>query len=123
MQSIVKQVWLYPLICLVLGGITGCASLPDAQQTGAAADTAPEPVPSTPEGQLLNALAGAAAGVEILLPEGVRATADQSYAAASGRTCRQTRLSYHDGRVVQRLACEIDGRWQWVPAVTLTLGD
>ena len=120
MQPFIKSSRRYPLFLLALFGLAGCASLPDALHpltTGEVA--AAEPLPPTPEGQLLASLAGAEPGVDILLPDGVRAVADEAYAAASGRTCRQTRLDYPDGRVAHRLACEIHGQWQWVPAVIL----
>ena len=122
MQPFIKSSRRYPLFFLALFGLAGCASLPDALQPstmGGAAAAAAEALPATPEGQLLASLGGAAPGADILLPDGVRAVADEAYAAASGRTCRQTRLDYPDGRVAHRLACEIEGRWQWVPAVIL----
>lgn len=113
---------LSPLFFLVFLGLTGCASLPGVLQpsaTGVAPEGGAVAQPMTPEGQLLASLAGAEPGADILLPDGVRAVADEAYAAASGRTCRQARLDYPDGRVAHRLACEIHGQWQWVPAVIL----
>jgi hypothetical protein len=117
---------LHLLCCLPFLSLAGCASLSGSYTDEGgpeAAVEAPPITPATPEAQLLVALEGAVPGAEILLPEGVRAVAGPGYAAASGRHCREARLSYPDGRATQRLACKIEGRWQWVPAVTLTLTD
>jgi len=122
MQPMVNSLRFLPLFLFAFLGLAGCASLPGVLQpsaTGVAPEGGAVAQPMTPEGQLLASLAGAEPGADILLPDGVRAVADEAYAAASGRTCRQARLDYPDGRVADRLACEIDGRWQWVPAVIL----
>jgi hypothetical protein len=126
MQALAKLTPVKLLLCLPLLSLGGCASLPDASSGKAESKTAAATAasaPSTPEAQLLVALDGAAPGADIVLPEGVRAVADEAYAAASGRWCRAVRLNYPDGRVAQRLACKISGQWQWAPAVTLTLSD
>lgn len=124
MQPIFKPNRLSPLLGLVVLGLAGCTSLPEMLQpaaSGAPPEAQAETAPASPEDQLLASLGAAGAGVEVALADGLRGVAGESYTAASGRTCRLARLHYPDGRSAQRLACEVEGRWQWVPAVTMQL--
>jgi hypothetical protein len=118
MQSVIKRRCAYLLLGASLVGVTGCSTFTLGPGEAGQAAVIDAPM-TTADGQLLAALGGAASGAEIQLPDGARAVAGDIYAAASGRSCRPARLHYADGRVVDRLACEISGRWQWVPAVTL----
>ena len=74
-------------------------------------------VPASPEQQLLRSMGSAPAGEPILLEQGVRASLQPGYAAASGRTCRRAELQYADGRSDSRLACATPNGWIWVPDV------
>lgn len=115
---------LFPLVLLVAWGVSGCASLPaglvrDAQP-GPVAAPAPQAGPDAP---VLAALDDVVAGEPLTLPDGVRITAGEAYAAASGRLCRRVDLGHADGRSQRRLACSVGGNWTWVPAATPDYGN
>ena len=122
MSPLPHRVFLRFLVIAILAHLAGCASLSDSWDGDETTETSPAPVvgptaATTPEEQVLAALESAGTGEQIVVAGGVRASGDQPYTAASGRTCRWVKMSYPGNRSKRQLACRLEGRWQWVPSV------
>jgi len=83
----------------------------------AGSEAQPVATPLTPEQQLLNALAGATAGVPIVTETGIRAVPEAAYSAASGRSCRWVSVTFPGVAPERRLACGGQEGWHWAPSV------
>ncbi len=115
------------LSALIVASLAGCASmsalLPSRNTQDATQTPAIAAVSQDPEAQVLARLGSLTAGEQILLSGGVRAVSDAPYEAASGRPCRWVSLSYPDTLATRRLACGLEGGWQWVPSVTADIAN
>lgn len=111
----------YLLLAAAIGGLNGCASMAKPVAGDAAAGAPVVTPPSTAESQVLGMLGAVSAGEAVVLMDGVRATPEPVYAAASGRDCRWVTLHYPAQPDSRRLACAAGPVWQWVATVSADL--